>query len=102
MLNDENKKLCTEVFEKYGSYHQLLKLGEECTELAQAIFRVAQDGTNEKTIRNLLEEFIDVYVMQEQLIRYFLRQRNYITVTQFNELTKFKLKRALEEKDEID
>ena len=102
MLNDENKKLCAEVFDKYGSYHQILKLGEECTELAQTIFRVAQDGTNEKTTYNLIEEFIDVYVMQEQLIRYFL-ERGYITVNQFNKLAKFKLKRALEEKDnEID
>lgn len=101
MLNDENKKLCEEVFKKYGSYHQILKLGEECTELAQAIFRVAQDGTNEKTIYNLVEEFIDVYVMQERLIRYF-RERGYITVNQFNEFAKFKLKKALEEKDEVD
>ena len=101
MLNKENKDLCAKVFEKYGSYHQLLKMGEECTELAQVIFRIAQDTSGNKNNCHLLEEFIDVYVMQEQLIRYFL-ERSYITVNQFNEFAKFKLKKAWEEKDEID
>ena len=73
MLNNENKELCAKVLAKYGFNHQLLKLGEECTELAQVIFRVAQGETDLKNTCNLLEEFIDVYVVQEQLIQYLLQ-----------------------------
>ena len=100
MLNNENKELCAKVLAKYGFAHQLLKLGEECTELAQVIFRIAQGETNEKNTCNLLEEFIDVYVVQEQLIQYFL---NHMANTgeMFNKSAKIKLLKALEEKNEV-
>ena len=95
MLNDENKMLCGKVLKKYGVAHQLLKLGEECTELSQVIFRIAQGETNEENTCNLLEEFVDVYVMQEQLIQYFT-QRMASTKEMFNESANIKLLKALE------
>ena len=102
MLNDENKELCAKVLEKYGFSHQLLKLGEECTELAQVIFRYAQGEINKETTGNLLEEFIDVYIMQEELIQHF-QERIEDLEELFNVGAKYKLTKALkEETDETD
>lgn len=101
MLNEQNKELCKKVLEKYGVPHQLLKLGEECTELAQVIFRVAQGETNEENMCNLIEEFIDVRVMQEELTTYF-QERMESFNEMLNEGAAMKLKRALEEENEVD
>ena len=98
MLNDENKRLCGEVLDKYGYSNQLLKLGEECTELAQAIFRLAQGEIDKVTVSNLVEEFIDVYVVQEQILQHW-KGRDLVPKRLFNELASTKLIKALEKEE---
>ena len=101
MLNDENKMLCGKVLKKYGFAHQLLKTGEECTELSQVIFRITQGETNLEKICNLFEEFVDVYVMEEQLLQYFVEYIG-MDVGAFNASAKIKLLKALEgDKNEV-
>ena len=91
MLNNKNAMLCAKIIKKYGTSKQMLKAGEECTELAQAIFRTAQDGSNWHYMDNLIEELVDVIVMTEQLVLI-----TGLTKDKINEKAREKLERALE------
>ena len=92
MLNNKNAILCAKVIKKNGTSQQMLKAGEECTELAQAIFRMAQDGSNWHHTDNLIEEMVDVIVMTEQLVLI-----TGLTREKINEMARQKLERALGE-----
>lgn len=95
MLNAENQRLCDEVFKKYGYSHQLLKLAEECAELIQPIQRIAQGDISNETYENFMEEFIDVYIVQSQIIQFWIKNNHELYVQVFNEQAKDKLEKAL-------
>ena len=94
MLNKENIDLCWQVLTKYGVGHQMMKLGEECTELAQVIFKIAEGDESDENKKHFLEEFIDVFAVWEQM-----RLELQIPIEYINTEIKFKLERALYGKD---
>jgi NTP pyrophosphatase (non-canonical NTP hydrolase) len=53
--------------ETFGLDHQLIKLAEECAELAQAALKLRLYGPDPKRQANLLEECADVEIMLEQM-----------------------------------
>lgn len=60
--NDEIKEICRAAITKFGPKSQLLKLAEECCELAQAAIKAANGSP-----ANVVEEAADVRIMLEQL-----------------------------------
>lgn len=90
MLSTENKELCYQVLQKYGTESQMLMVIEECSELQKAICKHFRK-TNKKTIgEDILEEMVDVIVMCEQL-----RLIACIPMEDVNARAKAKLERAL-------
>ena len=93
MLNGENKELCYQVLQEYGTEAQMLMVIEECSELQKAICKSFRSHTNEpvKEVDSaILEEMVDVIVMCEQL-----RLLACVSMEDVNEIAKRKLIRAL-------
>jgi|LGVF01.2.fsa_nt_gb NTP pyrophosphatase (non-canonical NTP hydrolase) len=61
--DDEIKEICRSAVYKFGDRSQLLKLAEECCELAQAAIKAANGLP-----ANLVEEAADVKIMLIQLM----------------------------------
>ena len=55
------------IYEHYGKSSQLMKLAEEATELADAVFKYGKNQS-EDTLRHMLEELADVYVVGRQIL----------------------------------
>jgi len=64
-MDDGIKKIYNQAADKWGIDHQLLKLGEECAELAVECIKTTTD--KEKRMLNLIEEMADVSIMLEQV-----------------------------------
>ena len=93
MLNTENKEMCYQLLQKYGSRLQMMMAIEECSELQKAIcknFRQTENSTIAYVDEHVLEELVDVIVMCEQL-----RLMACIGMDDVNEMAKAKLERAL-------
>ena len=63
---DDRKELFAEVLKKYGAEYLVIKLSEECSELAQAcakLLSVWKDATSmreEEAVEHIMEEMADV------------------------------------------
>jgi len=93
MLNTENKEMCYQLLQRYGSKLQMTMAIEECSELQKAIckiFRKTDNATTAYVDENILEELVDVIVMCEQL-----RLMACISMDDINAMAKAKLERAL-------
>ena len=93
MLNTENKEMCYQLLQKYGSRLQMMMAIEECSELQKAIcknFRKADNSSTAYVDEYILEELVDVIVMCEQL-----RLMACVSMEDVNEMAKAKLERAL-------
>lgn len=89
MLSTENKELCYQVLQKYGTESQMLMVIEECSELQKAICKHFRK-TDRTIDGDILEEMVDVIVMCEQL-----RLIACIPMEDVNARAKAKLERAL-------
>jgi len=62
------------IYQKYGHRNQLLKLAEECSELARACCRIVMDQDQEPgramDLSNLYEEIADVQILIDQLYHF--------------------------------
>ena len=95
MLNTENKELCYQLLQRYGTKAQMMMAIEECSELQKAICKNLRKNRNYLTTdvdENTLEELVDVIVMCEQL-----RLMACIDMGGINARAKFKLERALKD-----
>ena len=75
MLNEENRKKCRQILNKYGYRPQMLMVIEECSELQKAACKLLRKSTsatltNDDTppLRNFREEVVDVIVMVTQAV----------------------------------
>lgn len=55
------------IYTHYGKGHQLMKLAEEATELADAVFKYGKNQS-EDNLRHMIEELADVYVVGRQIL----------------------------------
>lgn len=55
------------IYDYYGINHQLFKLAEECSELAQASIKLGLGRQEKPLIDNFIEEIADVLVLIEQM-----------------------------------
>ena len=93
MLNGENKEMCYQLLQRYGSKAQMLMAIEECSELQKAIcknFRKNAKCLTTDVDESILEELVDVIVMCEQL-----RLMACVDMGEINAMAKIKLERAL-------
>ena len=93
MLNGENKEMCYQLLQRYGSKAQMIMAIEECSELQKAIcknFRKNAKYLTTDVDENILEELVDVIVMCEQL-----RLMACVDMGEINTMAKAKLERAL-------
>ena len=73
-MQEEEKKEYRRILDHFGFGHQLMKLAEECVELADAAFKLRKDqvsdehhGAGKGAWRNLAEEAADVMVLLSQM-----------------------------------
>ena len=92
MLSTENKELCYQALQKYGTEAQFLMVIEECSELQKAICKAFRNNKESvKTVDSaILEELVDVIVMCEQL-----RLMACVPMDDINDMARIKLERAL-------
>ena len=74
------------IYHYFGRENQIMKLGEEAVELADAIFKYKKDP---ETFDRVLEELADVYVVGRQILLFSDRGL-------FDEIVKKKLYRTME------
>ena len=74
------------IYRYFGRETQIMKLGEEAVELADAIFKYKKDP---ETFEHVLEELADVYVVGRQILLFSDRGL-------FDEIVKKKLYRTME------
>lgn len=55
------------IYTHYGKGAQLMKMAEEATELADAVFKYAKNQS-EDNLHHMLEELADVYVVGRQIL----------------------------------
>lgn len=60
----------------FGITHQILKLGEECSELTRAIMRELMEPGGENH-QNLKEELCDVYILLHQVMPMVMDQQEH-------------------------
>jgi NTP pyrophosphatase (non-canonical NTP hydrolase) len=63
----KSENIFKQAVDKFGVEHQLLKLVEEMAELTQAIIKHRLYPNEPKYFDNLIEEYIDVNIVLEQL-----------------------------------
>ena len=91
MLNVENKELCYQALQKFGTEAQFLMVIEECSELQKSICKAFRNQGSVKNVDEaILEELVDVIVMCEQL-----RLIACVPMEDINDMAKAKLERAL-------
>ena len=74
-FDDEDRRLLCEAIDRWGSDRQLIKCGEECAELVQAICKRFDGGPGKDDafeVEAIVEEMVDVEIMLEQ-VRIILR-----------------------------
>jgi hypothetical protein len=68
IFTEEEKAMLHEVIDLHGIQKQAAVAGEECTELARALFRMYEGRFSEE---NLFEEAADFYIMSEQVMYWY-------------------------------
>jgi NTP pyrophosphatase (non-canonical NTP hydrolase) len=63
----KNENIFKQAVEHFGVENQLLKLVEEMAELTQAIIKRKLNPDEPKHFNNLLEEFVDVNIVMNQI-----------------------------------
>lgn len=74
-FDDEDRRLLVEAIDRWGGDRQLIKCGEECAELVQAICKRFDGGGGKDDafeVEAIVEEMVDVEIMLEQ-VRIILR-----------------------------
>lgn len=71
-FDDEDRRLLVEAIDRWGGDRQLIKCGEECAELVQAICKRFDGGEDAFDVEAVVEEMVDVEIMLEQ-VRIILR-----------------------------
>lgn len=70
---------CDQICKRYGIESQKLILMEECAELVQAVSKLTRAEQNGKSFEKLkasfdmVEEMADVYIMIEQVLKYYFK-----------------------------
>jgi NTP pyrophosphatase (non-canonical NTP hydrolase) len=65
------KEITRKALNKYGAKHQLLKLAEECNELAAAIMRGISDTRRDCNFHPIVEEAADVEICLQYVRQIF-------------------------------
>jgi NTP pyrophosphatase (non-canonical NTP hydrolase) len=75
---DAETKILEAIYHKYGHRNQLLKLAEECSELARACCRIVMDQDQapgrEIDMSNFCEEIADVQILIDQFYHFHCGQ----------------------------
>ena len=89
-FNRSRTKKLAKIFAFFGMIPQLLKLKEECEELADAIKEYRERMTS-KNGEHLIEELADVLIMSEQIVLGLTKEQN----QKLQETIDFKISRTI-------